>query len=980
MEIKILQVFLGADGLPYKDQERTVHFPIVGSGFQGASNTTKIRFYYDKLVEQDDTETNWVACAKLPNGKIGSKVLETDYDSTLGEYYALLELDSFYFQYKGDVYISLQGYQGGVQVSYDEETELYTINGTPTIASTGSIKLSVNYATQFVGSGETSNVNFQRILADLGTKLGIRAQSEHVEELPSVGQNDIFYVVNDDPNDPNLQNIYVWNENTQSYVWVGDNTLDLGDYYTQSQGEQFEEEIDNRVTSVENELSSVAQGSPKGVYATLADLQAAYPTGTTGIYVISGTGHWYYWNGSAWTDGGVYQATAINDNSIDWYKTNFVTRGKNLYNKDTALSGYYIGYTSGGAFANAGFFASDFIPIDATQGYLSLTPYSSFQMAFYDATKTYITGDYYYNNYPTGVVPIPSNAKFVRFSLVIGNKDKAQIEYGQTPTSFNNFYLDFKYPKPLNEILPDYSLEWFKTNFVTRGKNLYNKENAQDGYYVSYANGGSAANAAFFLSEYILIDPSKGYVTVRPTDQFQLAFYDQFKTYISGAYYGNASSGTVAIPNNAVYVRFSARIECKNYAQLEYGQSATELEEYYIDFTIPWTTINDKIQYKKIISTRQVENLINYEHNTPDKYYGSPRGTNNGSGCYLLDDLIQLKPNTKYSIYPKTAFYDAFTWLSQDAYGGDYKAITNEAFNYSSQTGTFTTDATHIYLRATTDTKPDEHMKLIEGDMPDNDIIYGEPMAYSSIEKRTFFVGADKQFTKLKDGVEYASKYPNAVLCVEEGTYDLVSEYGAETLESTSTITGLILKNGLHIIFSPKAKVTFNYTGSNSYIHTDFSPFNTGEYGGTIENLDLECSNCRYGIHDERGISRDRYVNRFINCRIKVDNSQNPDWSNPQNIGGGLGTDGYIEIIGCVFNHAVTYHNSHWASAPANSKSTVIIKDCYFENYGISINGYTASITAKSRFVITNNSLKVLECNDTIPNVEMFAWNNEIRS
>ena len=305
MEIKILQVFLGADGLPYKDQERKVHFPIVGSGFQGASNTTKIRFYYDELVEQDDTETAWVACAKLPNGKIGSKVLETDYDSTLDEHYALLELGSFYFQYKGDVYISLQGYQGGVQVSYDEETELYTINGTPTIAATGSIKLSVNYATQFVGSGETSNVNFQRILADLGTKLGIRAQSEHVEELPSVGQNDIFYVVNDDPNDPNLQNIYVWNENTQSYVWVGDNTLDLGNYYTTEQGEDFEEQIENRVTSVENELTSVASGSPAGVYATVSDLTTANPDHSK-IYLVTADGKWYYWNGSAWTAGGQY--------------------------------------------------------------------------------------------------------------------------------------------------------------------------------------------------------------------------------------------------------------------------------------------------------------------------------------------------------------------------------------------------------------------------------------------------------------------------------------------------------------------------------------------------------------------------------------------------------------------------------------------------------------------------------------------------
>lgn len=167
MEIKILQVFFDSNGLPYKDKERTIHFPIIGSGFQGASNTTKIRFYYGEL---GDSATSWVATSKLPNGKIGSKILSTYLDSDLDESYALLELSSFYFQYKGDVFISLQGYEGGVQVEYDSVHEIYKIVGTPTIQATGSIKLSVNYATQFVGSGEESNVDLQSILALIGEK------------------------------------------------------------------------------------------------------------------------------------------------------------------------------------------------------------------------------------------------------------------------------------------------------------------------------------------------------------------------------------------------------------------------------------------------------------------------------------------------------------------------------------------------------------------------------------------------------------------------------------------------------------------------------------------------------------------------------------------------------------------------------------------------------------------------------------------
>ena len=168
MEIKILQVFYGKDGLPYKDQERKVHFPIIGSGFQGASQTTKIRFYFEHL---GDSGTTWVATAKLPDGKLGSKILTINYDSTLAEYYALLEMSAFYFQYKGDVFITLQGYEGGIDYTYDSESELYTINGTPIIQSSGSIKLTVNYATQFVGSGQEENATIQSILALVGTKV-----------------------------------------------------------------------------------------------------------------------------------------------------------------------------------------------------------------------------------------------------------------------------------------------------------------------------------------------------------------------------------------------------------------------------------------------------------------------------------------------------------------------------------------------------------------------------------------------------------------------------------------------------------------------------------------------------------------------------------------------------------------------------------------------------------------------------------------
>lgn len=170
MESTILQVFYGNDALPYKDKARSVPFPNAGSGFQGASNSTKIRFYFDRI---GDTNTTWTAITKLPNGKLGSKILENKYDSSIQENYAELELGSFYTQYKGDVFISLQGYQGGINFVQNPATGIYSISGTPTIIATGSIKISIRYAPQFVGSGEQQNVDLQSIMAAMGDKLNI---------------------------------------------------------------------------------------------------------------------------------------------------------------------------------------------------------------------------------------------------------------------------------------------------------------------------------------------------------------------------------------------------------------------------------------------------------------------------------------------------------------------------------------------------------------------------------------------------------------------------------------------------------------------------------------------------------------------------------------------------------------------------------------------------------------------------------------
>ncbi len=68
------------------------------------------------------------------------------------------------------------------------------------------------------------------------------------------------------------------------------------------------------------EVQALASGSPKATFTTLALLQADTAANTAdgkkSIYLVTANGNWYYWNGTAWTSGGMYQSTGIADKSV----------------------------------------------------------------------------------------------------------------------------------------------------------------------------------------------------------------------------------------------------------------------------------------------------------------------------------------------------------------------------------------------------------------------------------------------------------------------------------------------------------------------------------------------------------------------------------------------------------------------------------------------------------------------------------------
>ena len=240
--------------------------------------------------------------------------------------------------------------------------------------------------------------------------------------------------------------------------------------------------------------------------------------------------------------------------------------------------------------------------------------------------------------------------------------------------------------------------------------------------------------------------------------------------------------------------------------------------------------------------------------------------------------------------------------------------------------------------------------------------------------------------------------HENTIIFVHSGTYDLITEFGEEYFANLEADTGghlgLQLGNGVSIIFASNAFVICNYNGNNSVVNEYFSPFNFdfGTKGFYLENLHLECSNVRYGIHDEGNNVTAPYKNRYKNCHIYIDNSNNKNWNAKQCIGGGLGYSSEVEIDGCYFesegageNGIVTYHNAT-GQASANIRSNIVVKNSYFAQGGTVRCSYIGNQTKKSRMMVCGCSMgrepyKIQESSSySVDNIELLTWNNEIRN
>lgn len=367
---------------------------------------------------------------------------------------------------------------------------------------------------------------------------------------------------------------------------------------------------------------------------------ASEMTDTSKVYVYTGSetgytaGNWYYYNGSAWVSGGVYQAAAVETDTTlttpgepadakatgdavtdlksalkDFEGDTFETvTGKNLYNPGDATVGFLL---SDGSVSTAGsysaYLTSGFIPVENDTTYfftertateaITSTRYSSL---LYSEDKTPITESYQNVGDTSGIAIVVNDAtaKYMRVSVHYWEGRLLQVEKGETATSYQPYSKAYKLIAELGdaptaqveEIINDSGL--FATEI---GKNLVNSENLVEGAVQSTGVISTAGSwATYSTSDFIPLDANTDYVFSTfsattgnsTTNRKTLLLYDSSKTVINNTYQNvdGAFQLTFNSSDNAKFVRVSSWASVL--FQLEKGTTRTPYVPYKSDVVL----------------------------------------------------------------------------------------------------------------------------------------------------------------------------------------------------------------------------------------------------------------------------------------------------------------------------------------------------------------------------------------------------------
>ena len=233
--------------------------------------------------------------------------------------------------------------------------------------------------------------------------------------------------------------------------------------------------------------------------------------------------------------------------------------------------------------------------------------------------------------------------------------------------------------------------------------------------------------------------------------------------------------------------------------------------------------------------------------------------------------------------------------------------------------------------------------------------------------------------------IPQAMQYDDSIVILTGGEYDVSS-----LIESNGDI---VLGKNIKIIGMGNARIICHYTGDSATVMSQYSVFrkSVGGKGFTLENITLDCSRIRYCVHDDNGSNTDYYQNNYINCNMKMDNTDNTNWHTPTCIGGGLGGNAVINIDGGIYDgystdptlsqlYDISYHNSGYNQA----LSKIFIKNVYMKHTARF--SYFGDSTLVTQVIVSNSSVIAMPFKEAetstsySDNINLITFNIEVRT
>ncbi|MFN4092347.1 MAG: SGNH/GDSL hydrolase family protein [Brevundimonas sp.] len=268
--------------------------------------------------------------------------------------------------------------------------------------------------------------------------------------------------------------------------------------------------------------------------------------------------------------------------AIDEAAVNSAIYRKNLFNAATALDGKRVQLTDGTLQDVTGYFASDYIAVEAGQAYTLTT--GQF-MGLYDADKVFVSSDNP-NLFPY-TLTVPTGVAFIRASgqKAIVTADVFMVQKG---TGLTANYIPWSRVIDASKTMPntlpgdslqDQSISASKARFLQLGKNLFDKDAAVTGHLINSTTGQLQAATGWTASDFIPVTAGQSYSLTRGN---YIAFYGAGQAILGTGSNPNANAYTVTAPTGAVFMRCSlllAQVSADAF-QVEAGSAVTAYEPF----------------------------------------------------------------------------------------------------------------------------------------------------------------------------------------------------------------------------------------------------------------------------------------------------------------------------------------------------------------------------------------------------------------